>query len=225
MAQALGISPNAEGLYECPEKGCDKTFTRVQGLGRHLSETHGQPTTREASERKRGPSDGATRSVATRAPEPSSLVRETRDELAGIIGPLRERRREIERRLAALAGETEELRAARRDVDAVLSRLDPTSATLPKPSGNNAARSERVHRERVAAIRAFVDSRPDALADGFTATALIERMRAENAEPRMTTDTARRAIDELRDQGVLRLDRVTQGGGKLYMLVGNGSAA
>jgi len=228
MAQATNAVPNAEGLYECPE-GCGKTFTRVQGLGRHLSETHGHPTTREAESKRRQRASGGdgTRGPAAYAVSgiistpSSSLARETRDELAAIVGPLRERRRAIEARLSTLDREASELRAARRDVDSVLSKLDPSDA--PKPKAPTANGNDE---QKIAAVRRFVDEHADALAEGFTIEALLRQMNEAGVEPKMSSQKARVAVEALRDEGVVRADRVVKGGGMRFVLIGaNGASA
>lgn len=213
---------NAAGVYVC--KLCGREFTRKQGLGRHMSETHGTPTTRES--RAKGAKRAAKSTSVPRPARPETngaANGSIREQLRQLAEPLAEQRDEIDRRLAALAAEATQLRADRADVDAVLRRLDPsTQQTTAKLQGGNKERADRLHRERVDVLRGYIERHGHKLREGFTATQLVEAIKAEGGLA-MTTTTALRAIDELRESGIVRADRVTRGGGMRYQLVQTGA--
>jgi DNA-binding transcriptional ArsR family regulator len=214
-------TPNRAGMFVC--KLCGRGFTRKQGLGRHMSETHGTPTTRESRAKGAKRQRKAASAQAIVKPEANGSANGSiREQLRQLAQPLTEQRDEIDRRLAALAAEAQQLRVDRSDIDAVLKRLDPsTQQTTAKLQGGNKVRMERQQSERVAVLRDYTERHADKLREGFTATQLVEAIKAEGGLA-MTTTTALRAIDELRESGIVRADRVTRGGGMRYQLVTNG---
>lgn len=216
-------TPNRAGMFVC--KLCGRGFTRKQGLGRHMSETHGTPTTRSSRAKSKPAQPVSAAQAATNGATNGAATGSVREQLRQLAQPLTEQRVEIDRRLAAIAAEAQQLRADRADIDAVLKRLDPTTQTpTAKLQGGNKERAERLHRERVDTLRGYIEHHADELPEGFTATQLVEAVKAEGGLP-MTTTTALRAIDELREIGIVRADRVTRGGGMRYQLVTNGGGS
>lgn len=218
-------TPNAAGNYQCTV--CGREFSRKQGLGRHMSETHGRPTTRAAAAKRAASKRANGATPVKRTIETTEVEGTIRDQLRELAAPLSEKRKQIDRRLDALAREAQQLRADRADIDAVLKRLDPSSQPAPKgsmtpaKSQGNQARAERQHVERVEALREHLTRNADELREGFTINQLVEEIKASGGKP-MTTSTLRPAIDQLRDAGIIRADRVTRGGGMRYQLVMNG---
>jgi DNA-binding transcriptional ArsR family regulator len=213
---------NAAGNYQCTV--CGREFSRKQGLGRHMSETHGRTTTRAAAAKRAASKRANGQTAVKRTIETSEVEGTIRDQLRELAAPLSEKRKQIDRRLDALAREAHQLRADRADIDAVLKRLDPSSQpkpSTPAKSQGNQARAERQHVERVEALREHLEQHADELREGFTSNQLVEEIKASGGKA-MTTGTLRPALEALRDAGIVRADRVTRGGGMRYQLVMNG---
>jgi len=218
---------NEDDLWACPVADCGKTFALKQSLTRHLNGTHdaGIPTKPHRTPKQLETPERAAIKAAT-----AEAVAGVRSTLTDMVMPLREQLRLIEGRLEILSAEAAALRAAKADAEAVLRRLDPTFAPVTAAkgaSGGNAARTERQHTERLAAVRMVLSADADELRNGFTTNLLIEKVKKRGLIG-MTHSTAERVMDELRESGEIRLDRVTRGGGQSYMLIGangNGSHA
>src|SRR3954453_20786536 len=105
-------TPNRAGMYVC--NVCGRGFTRKQGLGRHMSETHGAPTTRSKSRAKSKPAKPVS---ATTAATNGSTNGSVREQLRQLAEPLTVQRAEIDRQLAAIGVQAQQLRADRADID------------------------------------------------------------------------------------------------------------
>jgi Fe2+ or Zn2+ uptake regulation protein len=87
----------------------------------------------------------------------------------------------------------------------------------PGVADANQTRQEQQTAARLDAVRSYLAENPGAVTEGFTANALIDPMR-DHGFPVSTASLAP-ILQQLRDEGVIRLDRVARGGGNLYKLV------
>src|SRR5262245_57299997 len=104
-----------------------------------------------------------------------TTVQEIRNDLRKIAAPLREQLELVNARLNVLDAERAELQTARRELSAVLSRLNgerPIAAKPgPKPSGG-------VSPKVASAVARFLAAHPKKYPDGFTASGLERDMKA-----------------------------------------------
>jgi len=189
----------------CPE--CGRAFSTVQGLGRHRTTAHGAAKTARS----------AKRTTAT------DVVLEVREELRDLVTPLREKHRSISARLSVLDMEAAELRAARKDIEAVLAKLDPSTAANRKKVSANVGTKTREEEKRKA-VREFIELNHQSLAEGFTAAELNRMMKEDEFGPVMSAEKTRVFMQQLQSEGVVRADRIVKGGGMQYLIVGNSDA-
>jgi hypothetical protein len=131
--------------------------------------------------------------------------------LLRLVEPLKAEMAELDTQIVKLTVELGKAREARRNIEFVLKRLDPSSVEKKK-AGRPADRVSRAPD-----VLAFLESHENG--DDFGYTAVFKAMKAEGA--RIGKDKVRAAFDELHAQGILRMTRTTSGGGKAYTLVGN----
>jgi len=226
--------------YTCPQ--CGKSFGSQHALGGHLSAAHRKPRRdgepwQKAASTKRKPAP-----PAPPAPPPTAAATARDFSFKARIAalqrdaaePFRIELRDIETKLAELNTERAELMQMRSQLQVVLRKLE---ITQPGPkqgapaqrsaahAAGNAARARKQHDLRVDAVRNYLGTHGDELSDGFTMSVVIDGLK-RNGGMAMTTRTAASAFDTLRDQGLLRADRITRGGGLTYKLVNdNGGTA
>jgi hypothetical protein len=142
-----------------------------------------------------------------------------------VVAPLREQHREIGAQIEIKTAELVELRAARTQLESVLRKLDP--ATF-KPDGRskNGSNGAQAHaakmlERKTATLRTLIAERPELFADGVTANALSDLWKEEDLQPPVSIATLRQAFDQLRDEGIMRADKVVKGGGMSWKLVTN----
>jgi hypothetical protein len=149
----------------------------------------------------------------------SERLAHMRESLQRIVEPVRQEVEQIDARLTEVEAERHELLALKREAMAVIRAADPERARVkPGPKGRdyraNGPSPERV-RVVADAVESFMrehgDDGPDG--EGVTQTYLDEQL------PGMSGHTIRPAIELLIDGGVLRLDKMTRGGGKAYRMV------
>jgi hypothetical protein len=213
------MSTTAEqvGQHVCTE--CGKAFTRVQGLGRHMVDTHGHAPKSHGGKSR-------AKSHPTPNPTTSAVVLQVQEQLASLVEPLREQLREIDREIDKRKSEMNELRAARTTMRNALKSFDPAppSATRVETSKRGAAMvKERDDRRKLDVTRTYLNTHADELRDGFTRDALARIMRDANVQPAIGPSKLGELIPTLRDEGILRADRKVKGGGMLYVLTMNGA--
>lgn len=127
---------------------------------------------------------------------------------------------ELEEAQAKVTTLTEE----RRELLHVLRWLDPDNPAYQpaKPGPKSKPKSTRdtsewtVSEEKLTKIAEWLKANQDnGLADGFTGTGLYKRADFLSIG---SAETVRRAMPELAERGIIRLDRLGQGGSKVYKL-------
>ncbi len=134
-----------------------------------------------------------------------------------LIGnPLRELRGhlgEMNARIERAESELNEIKAVRNRIAAAVRALDPPPKKTPKKNGAPASVSEESLRQMTEWLR---ERGPDLNLDGFWVTGL-------DADPNFTiyqSDAGiRSAVKVLHERGVITLDRVAQGGRRVYKVV------
>jgi len=186
-----------------------------------MSETHGAPTTRERAAAKRTgqpvkPAQPAK--VAT-----TGIVGEVERELKDLLAPLRKRLAQLNRDIDARQAELGELRKARTYVEGTIRKLEPAAANLhpnARTLNNGARRAAAIGYERKKEnTRAYVIANAAELREGFTVQQLTEAMKRDGVTPSASSTKVAQIVEELRDQGVVRADRVTRGGGMQWIVV------
>lgn len=205
------MSETATLEHVCPK--CGKAFATSNALGGHLSAAH-----------RKTPAPGAAVNRAKAAEPPRDFTHRAR--LVALqrdaAEPFRVELADVEQRLKAVNAERDELMHLRTELHVVLRKLDPDTAIKRSvsKSGGNAARQVRNEQLRVDAIRDYLTDHPEEAAAGFTMSVVIEGLKRSGGLS-MTTGSAAGAFDRLRDEGFIRADRVTRGGGMQYVLVTN----
>ncbi len=225
MSTATVETSATVGEWRCAE--CGRVFSRKQGLGRHMSETHGHPTTREkAAQRaeRRGGTGRAAAPAPAPAPRSSGVMAGIEAEMRELVEPMRNRLTKLNGEIATRQAELVEMRKARTFLQGMLDKLEPTKAkkkATPRPRAAAGARANAdVGRAaKTENIRAYLSEHAAELYDGFTATDIYERLRYTGAEPVASPEMVRSIFNDLRDIGLIRADRRTRGGGMAYMLV------
>jgi hypothetical protein len=197
-ASAVAGSKNANGKYECSE--CGETFDSPQAFGGHH--------TKHMHERERN------------EPPKSSVKAEVAEELRGIVAPIQAKLVEVDTRIDRTARELRDLREAKQQLEGVLKRL----GVIPKATYSSSASSAREVANRslagkLATMRQLVASKPELFVEGVTANALADYWKENKLKPSTSLATVRACFETLRDEGVLRADRVTKGGGMSWKLV------
>jgi hypothetical protein len=222
-SEVAAKTPAPDGRWYCDE--CDANYAARDKLLKHYKEKHGCLSDSEYRQ-KHGlpPGMGNRRADRSGDAEPPVETKGRAELKATVLGPLRARLRNIDRRIEKVTGELAELREERRDIDFVLKRLDPTSFVAPKNTSGMVGRSPDT--EKKALIRRFIEEHADELVDGFTQTSLHEKMTANGITGVVSAVTVRAAIEEMRDIGLVRADKIVKGGGMQWLFVGkNGGKA
>jgi uncharacterized Zn finger protein (UPF0148 family) len=212
---------NKKGEFVCPE--CDRTYGLERALKRHLSEKHGAPLSASAQRRRRQKSEEiAQPELEIVVVDEDSVSFQVRSQLRELALPLRDELSKIERRLVTLVRETSDLREAKAQIERMLRNLEGQQAQVQSGAGKG---QEAMYRKKVLAVQEYLHRLPEELQGGFTASALAASMKAEGISPVLSAQAAAAVISELHDQGILRLDRVSRGGGNSFIVVGrNGNS-
>jgi len=187
---------------------CGKTFETQRALGGHLAGAHPNRvgTSKTAKNAK---------ARAERVDE-DSVSFQVEARLRELIAPFEEEIRTIDRRLLAMDKERRDLNAAKRRLEKSLTVLRPQSPA----KGNTAGIAQASFEAKRTAVREFIDANAGELQDGFTAAEINRQMKAAGAGPAMAPDMTLKVVEQLRDQGVLRADKIIRGGGMRWMIVG-----
>jgi hypothetical protein len=202
------------GPFICEVEGCGREFTRIQGLGRHQAETHGLPTSR------------ASQSKKPTQPKAQSLQSEIANEVHELLAPMHTRLAAVNAEIETQQRKLTELKDARASLESVLRKVDP--ASMIKQSGRIAAAKnshDAKNQRKLDNARSFLDEHREDFADGIIATRVITSMREAGIEPIASPEKMRRILETLRDEGLIRADRVVKGGGMQFVYVAgrNGS--
>jgi len=207
------------GSLVCPD--CGRVFSRQQGLTRHRNYSHpGSLATQAASSAE----------VENQEDQPAAPVSPEEvmwmDDLRRLAIPLQQEVDQIQNELGQLNIRRDQLMGRLKPIRQALDRLQGVSPG-PKP-GNGAAQPKQGKRGRkypkaraaattVAQVREYLEAHQEELADGFTGRALHAKMES-NGQHTPSKDTLRKSLLRLHETGVVRLDRITQGGGRVYKL-------
>lgn len=194
---------------------CGRTFSRKQGLGRHMHETHGAPTTREAASTARA--NRRERQTAGAVTADATTIAEVDAEVQEMLVPLRKRLAAIDAEVAQKANDLAALRRTRAYVDGMIRKLSPPT----KPTGAGGARvnADLAKITKRDALRRYLTKHAAQLSEGFTSHALHADIQRAGIQPRMSPPVILELLGDLRDLGFVRADRVTRGGGMLWQLV------
>lgn len=196
------VTPNADGKYVCPT--CDEEFETQQAYGGHA--------TKHAREQRAG-----------RAVAQFSIKAQVAEQMREVLAPMQAQLDELNAGIATRTRELSEMREARTMIIGVMNKLDPTVSTKAKSNGSPngaAAVASRSFDLKLAKVREVVEQHPELFEDGTTANALGDHWREQGWQPQVSLVTIRRCFELLRDQGIMRADRVTKGGGMSWKLVG-----
>lgn len=151
-----------------------------------------------------------------------------RDQLREAEAPLRATLDQITARLATLDTERVELNEARRRIEGTLRTLDPdrplsgvkTGTTKPSRERNRHTVRGPKGRESAAIVEKWVYAHAPELVDGFTGAEIDRRIRENGGSPHpISADLVRSVLDDMHERGILRLDRLVKGGGRLYKMI------
>jgi uncharacterized C2H2 Zn-finger protein len=206
---AARFEQNSEGQFICPE--CENTYSRERAVRRHMTEKHGWPKAKTTLAKKTAQEPAEP----LEAPDEDTVSFQVRGELRELALPLQEKLEVLDRRLVALNREAQDLRDARNQIERTLRSL-----LGPQQAAKGVNMSETVYRKKFKAVQDYLKRLPGELQGGFTANALAESMKTDGVTPVLSSQAAAKVIEELHSQGVLRLDRISQGGGKSFILAG-----
>jgi uncharacterized Zn finger protein (UPF0148 family) len=196
MATATDDAARTDGTYACPD--CDEVFDNHRALNAHSAK----------HKRER---EGTRFSIKAQVAE---SLRET-------IAPLQQQLDEINTQIEAMIRDLTELREARSMLERTLKHLNPTAKPAKGAASTNGAAelASKALDEKIAALRQLIETKPELWADGITANALADYWQAEKIKPAASLQTIRKGFEQLRDEGIMKADRVTKGGGMSWKLV------
>jgi len=200
MASATESAPSTDGTYACPD--CSEVFDNHRALNAHSAKHKREREGQRFS--------------------PKALAQEALREL---LAPLREQLAEVNAEIDERTRDLQELREARTMIEKALRQLDPNAST-PKSktaAANGAAGVASASLDRkVATLRALTQEHPELFEEGVTANALADYWQSNDLQPAASLSSIRKGFEQLRDEGIMRADRVVKGGGMAWKLVNNG---
>lgn len=196
--------------YVCDVEGCGRSFTRPQGLGRHRVEIHGFAPASAHSRAKNPP---------VPEPDPNTYEGQVKLQLASLAAPLKVQLADIEAKIRDTVATLADLRRAKVDVTSILVKLEPREAN---GNGNKARGSRDYHAQlltqKADKVVELLEAHPDRFPEGFTANLLAESF-SEEVPKGLSTKSAGKVLDILRDRNIVRADRITRGGGMSFHLI------
>jgi hypothetical protein len=208
---------NEKGEFLCPD--CNKPYGTTRALKRHLTEKHGGTPSKSAQRRRelKQQMEAAGGSPGQNEPPDIDTVSfQVRSELRELALPLRDKVATIDRRLVELDREVRDLREAKNQIERTLRGLEGSPAGA---SAGTTAAANIGYAKKLEAVKRHLERMPTELKGGFTANSLVDSMRAAGVTPALSSQVAARIIVDLRDQGIVRLDRISRGGGQSFLLV------
>jgi len=187
---------------------CGKAFASSNALGGHLSAAH--------RDRVGISKNAKSKAKALAQADEDSVSFQVEQRLRELIAPFEEEIRTIDRRLIAMDKERRDLNAAKRRLEKSLTVLRPQAGA----KSNTAGIAQASFEAKRTAVREFIDANAGELQEGFTAAEINRQMKAAGAGPAMAPDMTLKAVEQLRDQGMLRADKIIRGGGMRWMIVG-----
>lgn len=139
-----------------------------------------------------------------------------REQLREITAPLAQQLSEVNERISAAQSELDELRGMRRELEAVLGRLNGTHGK-PGPKQQKTYKVGPATQHEMNAVHAFMVEQPDR---DYTITQTTQWYKAAGRSPAMGRDKMQRVFEQMHERGVIRADRRVKGGGTAYRLVG-----
>jgi len=126
-------------------------------------------------------------------------------EMRSIVNPLAHMVEELDAAIASHEQELSEMRELRRNVKTVLRTLDPKPKAPPKPKAKTPVDLDKKNR-----VLAHIATGPgrDITAPGLKDNGL--------GDPPISLGMLYAILEELRDDGLLRVDRIGKGGQKIY---------
>lgn len=198
---------SATERFACEE--CGTSYSRERGLKRHQSMIHGAPLS-ESAQRRQAKQAREAPSAAVEG----SVSLDVRFKLREIAAPLREQLVDIQRREVELRRELDDLKDARLQIEVVLRRLEPKAPALGAPDTRGVTDIKKLN-----VIEKYLVGHAVELADGFTIQSLHREMKEAGVTPISSPQKMRTLIEQLRDRGMVRMDRIVKGGGNLFVLV------
>lgn len=190
---------------------CGATFDTFQRLGGHKSATHRSPGTKPGKPKPKpsSPADDTLRGAAAR-------------QMKQLADTFRVDLDDLNRQLAAKQAELDELRRARTFLEQQIRKLDPGSFPAEvqrraKISATQAGTRNASYTKKTRNVRDYLETHAG---EAITGNQLAKRMRAEGIQPTVSEQVVHRILKELHQQGVIRADRVTRGGGMAYIVTG-----
>ena len=136
---------------------------------------------------------------------------ELHDRFVAAVQPLTELVGELDAEIDRLVQELGELRELRRNVKAVVERLDPKPKPKPRPKAKASIDLDKKNRVLAHLSSAGYTPERDITAPGLKENGL--------GDPPISLGLLYGILDDLRDDGFLRVDRIGKGGQKIYRTV------
>lgn len=208
------------GAYVCPD--CGRSFSLERGLTRHRNYAHQGNSVTPAPEPQPAPEPEPA------APEPAAEEEPILDDdLRRLAKPLQQEVAGIQAQLDQLNTRRDQLMGRLRSLQNAVRALEGTGVYgKPGPKANGGkpkqkTSSRHASPELVEQVWGYIEAHAEELEEGFTAAELGRRI-LSNGSPKVSKDRVRVTVLQLHQEGRLRLDRMTQGGGRLYKLIGAG---
>lgn len=203
---------------------CEREFPSPQALGGHRYRVHGlRGGSRRSKQRQQQATTKPEPSRALEAPElePGDVRAKIRATFESVSGELRAQLAELEQTIEQRELELKDLREARGDLRAIIGRVAPGSLELTKQakavSNGSQKRAAKDLAAKVEAVEKIITTEPK-WSEGFTSNRLADDL-SERIPRGLSTKVARTVLEELRERGVVRHDRVVKGGGMQFKLV------
>lgn len=152
-----------------------------------------------------------------------TMIDKVRDDLRALLAPLQQQLEQIDSRLDEIETERDQLRQARRELVLVVARLNgdtPPGKPGPRPGSPRAIAANRrprnVGKRKLDAAMRWVEEQ-GATAGDLTAASVA-------AATGLRRDTVRKALQQMHEQGRIRLVRTGEHHQRFYRLVGDGAS-
>jgi hypothetical protein len=227
----------SSGEYRCDE--CDKTFPDTRTRAAHKGREHGDanrvieggveceidgctarfPTYRRMRTHMGSAAHNARKARGPNKPkaEPSVAPQPSYDNafISDVATKLRSEVQQLDAKIAQASVDLTAMREARQRLNNALRSLVPQPSTPGRRPNVDANLKDDA--QKIDETQAYIEAHTAQLADGFTSKSLYDSMRQDGGQAIASVERLKKYLGgELRDRGIVRLDKLTRGGGQMF---------